>query len=102
MKEITVCGLTFQEGKAVTVKDMNKTNRYNNIFEAYNQPSIAKLNIWESWHYKFRHSTAYIANLWIMSKNTFMFTIGCYVETPEGAYFLEIYPTRQVAHRIVD
>ena len=80
MKKIELNGRIFEarekyrDFKGETVEQyFNPRYTYNDIFDAYDRPSQAKIEIWNDWE---RWAREQGFSVWIESRNCFMFTIG--------------------------
>lgn len=83
MKTIEIDGINFtkinsstKQGKAIIYNACHPWRVYENITDAYNNPSIAKRNIWTYWKRWFNNSNIVSGKMWICSRNSNYFSIA--------------------------
>lgn len=82
MKTIEINGIEFEsinpntkQGESIVYNSCHPWKKYEGITEAYNRPSIRKINIWEYWKRWYNETDIISGEIWICSRNHNCFSI---------------------------
>ena len=104
---VTIAGRNFELGSEISFTNHVNSNHYHlpKFYKAYAKPSIAKVQIYEDWFTWFdinkcAEDWQYTETIGVRSHNTYSFTLGITMFDGCDWWYLEIYPTRKIAHRL--
>ena len=85
-------------------ENIKETTKTRNIFNAYENPSQAKCNIyddWDLWFWRLYDNEIIEDGSWlgVRSKNTFMFTLHFLVTYEGEKYYCVVTPSNQTAYK---
>lgn len=108
MKEyIEIAGRTFEIGDEISFRNhVNSSNyHYPSLYKCYSSPSYRKVAIYKDWFTWFdinkrAEKWQYKETIGVRSYNTYFFTLGITMYDGHEWYYLEIFPSRNIAHRL--
>lgn len=104
---IEIGGRTFELSHDINFTNHVNSNNYHypSLYNVYNNPSSTKVRIYEDWFtwfdlLKSAEPWQYKETFGVRSYNTNFFTLGITVFVNNVWYYLEIFPTRNIANKL--
>lgn len=104
---VTIFGRDFELGREIDFLTHINSGNYSrpSLYKCYAQPSTRKVKIYEDWYTwldvnRCEHDWQYPSKIGVRSFNSTFFTIGITVFDGSEYYYIEVFPSRQIAHRL--
>ena len=105
---VEINGVNFELSDEINFRCHVNSRNYHfpALYNCYEKPSYRKVSIYEEW-FKWFEATKqneewqYKATFGVRSYNTNVFTLGITLVYEQVWYYLEIFPTRNVAHKLI-